>query len=80
MKKSNIIDFQQWKDKNEKYCDIRAKCRICDYKCISTVHFKADFDNLECGKCHNMTLEATDWWNFKTKKWTSEGDGNVETK
>jgi len=37
-----------------------GKCRICGNEQITIIPSVADLDNMECGNCHNMTLQEKD--------------------
>ena len=36
----------------------KAKCRLCNYQCVSVFPADADDEALECAQCGYMTLEA----------------------
>jgi hypothetical protein len=35
-----------------------AKCRLCNYRCVSVFPEGTDSDNMECANCGRMTLEV----------------------
>ena len=45
-------------EKDDPHGVAHAKCRLCNYRCVSVFPEGTDIDNMECANCGHMTLEV----------------------